>query len=190
MAQSSHLTEQQKKWFTSVAEGLERDTGKSLAEWATIAKACPHDKPRARQKWLKDEHGLGQNRASVVLAEAFPSKTPWKKPDVLLDGLWKEPEPRAIYDAIAARALKLDGAIATPRKTFSGFARRYQFAAARPVIGKVRLGFAVEPDISPRLLAPGRESWSERLLAMTELSSVKEVDAEIGRLLKVAWERS
>ena len=190
MAQTTHLTEQQKKWFASVAEGLERDTGKSLAEWTAIAKACPHDKPRARQKWLKDEYGLGQNRASLVLSEAFPSTTPWKKPDALLDALWKEPELRAIYDAVAARALKLDGAIATPRKTFSGFARKHQFAAARPVKGKVRLGLAVAPDASPRLAAPGREGWSERLLAMTELSSAKEVDAEIGRLLKAAWERS
>ena len=35
------LTPQQRKWFTSVREGLERETGKSLAEWVEIAKACP-----------------------------------------------------------------------------------------------------------------------------------------------------
>ncbi|MGD2131559.1 MAG: DUF4287 domain-containing protein [Maricaulaceae bacterium] len=190
MAQADHLTEQQKKWFASVAAGLERDTGKTLKEWAAIAKTCPFDKPRARQQWLKEEHGLGQNRASLVLAEAFPSKTPWNKPDALIDGLWKDVSLRKIYDAIAARALKLDGAIATPRKTFSGFARKNQFAAARPVKGVVRLGLAVEPDASPRLGAPKTEGWSERLHAVTELSAAKEVDAELGRLLKAAWERS
>ena len=30
------LTERQKKWFASVAASLERDTGKSLAQWVEI----------------------------------------------------------------------------------------------------------------------------------------------------------
>ena len=69
-----HLTEQQKKWFASVREGLQRDTGKSLAEWVEIARTCPEAKHRARLKWFKDTHGLLQNRASYVLGEAFPAR--------------------------------------------------------------------------------------------------------------------
>jgi len=61
--EAEHLTEQQKKWFASVRAGLERDTGKSLAEWIEIARTCPESKPRARLKWFKETHGLLQNRA-------------------------------------------------------------------------------------------------------------------------------
>lgn len=190
MAESRHLTAQQEKWFASVRAGLERDTGKTLAEWVAIAKTCPFDTHRKRLAWLKSEHGLGQNRASTVLAAAFPSGMGWDKPEALLDALWADPEARTIYEAIARRAMKLEGAIATPRKTFSGFARTHQFAAARPVKDGVRLGFAVAPEVSPRLAPPKHEGWSERLTSATTLATAKEVDAEIGRLLKAAWERS
>ncbi len=66
-----------------------------------------------------------------------------------------------------------------------------QFAAARPVKGgKLMLGLAMAPDASPRLEAPRNESWSERLKARTLLAAPAEVDAEIARLLALAWERS
>jgi hypothetical protein len=68
------LTEQQKKWFASVREGLQRETGKSLAAWVAIAKTCPETAHRARLRWFKETHGLLQNRASYVLGEAFPAE--------------------------------------------------------------------------------------------------------------------
>ena len=44
----SGLTPRQEKWFASVRASLERDTGKSLAEWVAIARKCPETKSRAR----------------------------------------------------------------------------------------------------------------------------------------------
>jgi hypothetical protein len=32
------LTERQQKWFAAVQDGLERDTGKTLAAWAALAR--------------------------------------------------------------------------------------------------------------------------------------------------------
>jgi len=58
------LSPRQQKWFASVKASLERDTGKTLEEWIAIARTCPETKPRARAQWLKDNHGLGQNRAA------------------------------------------------------------------------------------------------------------------------------
>jgi hypothetical protein len=40
-----HLTERQKKWFASVREGLERDTGKSLEDWVAIARPVRRPSP-------------------------------------------------------------------------------------------------------------------------------------------------
>ena len=69
-----NLTERQQKWFAAVRAGLERDTGKSMDEWVAIARTCPETGHRARLKWLKDHHGLLQNRASQVLSKAFGSR--------------------------------------------------------------------------------------------------------------------
>jgi hypothetical protein len=80
-----HLTERQEKWFASVRAGLERDTGKSLAEWVEIARACPESGHRAKLKWFKDTHGLLQNRASLVLNEISAAAMPWSAPSDLVD---------------------------------------------------------------------------------------------------------
>ncbi len=68
----ANLTARQQKWFASVRASLEKETGRSLAEWVKIAQSCPETGHRARLKWFKDHHGLLHNRASHVLSEAFP----------------------------------------------------------------------------------------------------------------------
>jgi len=182
------LTDRQRAWFASVRDGLERDTGKSLEAWAEIALACPETAHRARLKWFKDVHGLGQNRASQVLSAAFPSPEPQ---DDGADPLWADPAQAAIYQAVAALALALPEVKAARRKAFSPLSRNVQFAALAPVkAGGVRLGLALTPDASPRLQVPKREGWSERLKAVAALASVEAVDGEIEALLHQAWEAS
>ena len=78
---SEHLTERQKRWMASLRAGLERDTGKTLDEWVAIARTCPETKMRKREKWLKDNYGLGVNRASVIFTQAFGSDYGWDNPD-------------------------------------------------------------------------------------------------------------
>jgi hypothetical protein len=182
------LTDRQRAWFASVRESLERDTGKSLEAWAEIALTCPETAPRARLKWFKEVHGLGQNRASQVLAAAFPSPEP---DDDGADPLWTDAGQAAIYQAVATLALALPDVKAGRRKAFSPFSRNFQFAALSPAkSGGARLGLALTPDASPRLHPPTRESWSERLKAVVPLASVAAVDGEIEALLRAAWEAS
>jgi hypothetical protein len=190
-AETRGLTERQKKWFASVAAGLERDTGKSLDEWVKIARTCPETKPRARAQWLKDHHGLGVNRAAQVLSAAFPSEDGWDKPDKLRETLWADPASRAILEAVETAATALPDVVLGQRKQFTAFSRKVQFASIRPVKGgKAMLGLALEPTADPRLEAPKNEPWSERLRSRLELESSEHVDAALAALLKAAWERS
>jgi hypothetical protein len=185
----ANLTERQQKWFATIRAGLERDTGKTMEEWVAIARTCPEAGHRARLKWLKDNHGLMQNRASQVLSEAFSSSMAWSDPEKLIEALWVDPASRAIFQAIDAAARQPGEVIQTARKGYTAWSRKVQFAAARPVKGgKAMLGLAVSPDASARLEAPRNESWSERLKARVLLSSPAEVDAEIAALLLAAWE--
>ena len=185
---AEHLTERQRKWFASVREGLQRDTGKSLEEWAAIARACPETTSRKRTQWLKETHGLGVNRAATVLAEAFPSEERWDEPEVLRAALWSDPASAAILARLEQAANALPDLTIGQRKGYTAFSRAVQFAAARPLKGgKALLGLKLDPGASPRLRPPARkESWSERLTAVTELASPAEVDAEIEALLRSA----
>lgn len=191
MAVSRTITERQAKWFAALRDGLERETGKSLEEWVAIARACPHEGTRARLSWLKHEYGLGQNRGSLVLAEAFPPELPWRDSDALLAALWTDPAAKEIYVEIAKAAQELGEVTVGPRKSYVAFSRNVQFAAARPVKGgNVRLGLALPADESPRLEPAKREAWSERLTAVTTLTERNGVDRTLKSLLRRAWERS
>src|ERR1700744_6115984 len=98
----ANVTERQRKWFESVRQGLERDTGRTLSQWVAIARSCPETGHRARLKWFKETHGLLQNRASYVLSEAFPPEAGWSTPDALRDALWTDPASRTIFEAVQA----------------------------------------------------------------------------------------
>ncbi|MCI3131433.1 DUF4287 domain-containing protein [Phenylobacterium aquaticum] len=186
------LSPRQQKWFASARASLEKDTGKSMDEWVVIARTCPETKPRARVAWMKDHHGLGMNRASLVLSAAFPTGSGWDEPAKLRDALWADPAAAAIFEAVERTATALDDVVTGQRKAFTGFSRAFQFAAARPIKGgAVALGLAVPPDASPRLSpAASRDGWSERLKSRIELGSAAEVDAELIDLISLAWARS
>lgn len=187
----SGLTERQQKWFASVVASLERETGKTLAEWVEIARTCPETKPRARAQWLKEHYGLGANRAAQIFSAAFPSEDGWDNPDRLREALWADPASRAIFETFEAAAKALPAVVSGQRKQFTAFSRKVQFASIRPVKGgQAMLGLALEPSADPRLEPPKNEPWSERLRARMPLESPDQVDAALVALLKQAWERS
>lgn len=188
---AEHLTERQKKWFASVQASLERDTGKTLAEWVAIAKTCPETSRRKQADWLREHHGLGVNRAAHVLNEAFPSDLGWDDGPALRAALWKDPASTAILDAIEAQVKDFPGLVTGQRKGFTGFSRAFQFASVRPIKGgKARLGLCVPADADPRFEPYKNEGWSERLKASVVLNAPDEVDATIIKHLKAAWDAS
>ena len=189
---SAVMTGRSQKWMEAVTASIERDTGKSLAEWVKIAKTCPESAPRKRAQWLRENHGLGVNRAAQIFSVAFPSGLTWDQPDALLDQLWKDKNGRAIYDAVAKLVRKeFPQAIVGPRKTFVSFSRGIQFAGIMPAKdGKAEMGFPLPLSASKRL-APmkGGRPWAEKHTGLLVLSSPKEVDAEVRRLLQLSWEK-
>ncbi len=190
MTSPKNVTSRQANWFAKVRQGIEDDTGKKIEEWVVIARACPELAHNERLKWFKKEHGLGANRASIILSAAFDTGLGWDNPEALLNELWKKPELRAIYNAIENYVKTLDDVIVGPRKSFSGFSRKYQFAAVRPVRATVRLGLAIDPVIYKLERSKSSDSWSERLVSVVVVSTPTEVNAELKQLIKTAWEGS
>ncbi|WP_296596356.1 DUF4287 domain-containing protein [Phenylobacterium sp.] len=184
------MTARQEKWFASILESMERETGKTLDEWVAIAKTCPETKPGKRKAWFKETHGIGTNRASVILGKAFPEAAHWAEPDNLRDTLWADAGARKVLEAIEAAVAPFPGLVAAQRKGFTAWSKAFQFASARPAKGGVRLGLAVDPAADPRLQPPKNEGWSERLKSVLVLNAPADVDAGVKGLLKQAFERS
>jgi hypothetical protein len=179
------LTERQKKWFATVQANLEKNTGKPLADWVGIMKACPETAPRAQAVWLKAEYGVGQNHAAQILDACRPADGPsWDEPEALRAVLWKDAASLAILEAVERLADDVGGVISGQRKGYTSFSRSVQFAAMRPLKGgRALLGLKLAAEVSPRLSPSARrESWSERLTATVELDAADQVEAEISRL--------
>lgn len=186
------LTPKQKQWFAAVRAGLEAETGKTLEQWAAIARAtCPETAHRARLKWFKDVHGLGQNRASAILDAAFGS-IGWDAPDALRAALWGDPEQAAILAAIEASVGAFDAVTIGQRKAYTAFSRTYQFAALAPVkVGGARLGLALDPRAHAALApAKSKEPWSERLRAVLIVPNAAAVKPAVRTLLRAAYDAS
>lgn len=185
-------TERQEKWFKSVEEGVLRESGRTVEEWVGEAQKCPETSHSARLKWMKEEFGLGANRASLILGKAFPDKLGWNDPDALLAALWTDPRSREIYDAVEDFVETFDDVTVGPRKAFVGFSAELQFAAAKPTkTGAVRLGLAVPTDFSERLMAvKASEGWSDRLKSVIELNAIADLDDEVKRMLRAAHDAS
>jgi len=191
MPDPADLTERQAKWFQSVRDGLERQTGRSLAQWADIARACPEQAHRKRLAWMKTHHDLGQNHASLVLNAAFPPEASWSNPAALTRALWSDPQSAQLLAAVTAMITTLPDVIVGQRKSFTAFSRKVQFAAARPSKPEgLQLGLALEPACDPHLAATGRESWSERLKSTLHITRADQIDAILPGLVRQAWERS
>ncbi len=190
-AKPASMTERQEKWFASILESMERETGKTIDQWVAIAKTCPETRPNARKAWLKANYGLGTNRASVILGRAFPSTGMWEKPDENRATLWADAQSRAILEAIEKAVAGFPNLVSGQRKSFTSFSREFQFASVKPIKGgKASLGLAVPLDADPRLEPPKNESWSERLKGKLTLDSPAQVDASVKALLKASWEAS
>jgi len=184
------MTERQKKWFATVSANFEAKTGKPLAEWLEIMKACPETKPRAQMAWLKTQHGVGQNHAAHILDAMKGGEAGWDDPAALRAQLWKDPASLSILEAVERIAGGVDGVVTSQRKGYTAFSRAVQFAAMRPLKdGRALLGLKLDPASSPRLVASvRRESWSERLVSIIELDDAKQADDDIARLFKAAAE--
>jgi hypothetical protein len=190
MPDAAFLTERQEKWFAAVRDGLERETGRSLSDWADIARACPETAPRKRLTWMKEQHGLGQNRASIVLEAAFPAEAGWSEADTLASKLWADPATRAINDAVRQEVLRLPEVVVGQRKSFTAYSRNFQFCALRPLRGGAVLGLAVAPAAHTALRPRGKQPWSERLLSDLPLETAASVNDAVSACLRAAWKMS
>jgi hypothetical protein len=184
------MPESANKWSDGVKANLQAATGKSLAEWVRIAKACPHEAVNDRLKWLREKHGLKMARAGTVLEAAFGTSLFGEDdPAALVDALFGKSfgDQRAIYDAVAEFAVKLGDVTISPRKSYVPFYRKTQFAALRPSKTGLQVGLAFKALPKSDRLEPVKNlGGGERITHAVVLSNVRAFDAAAKALLRQA----
>jgi hypothetical protein len=185
-----------KEMGEAIARNLPAKTGKTFEQWVALAKK--QKLPRKELiAWLKSEHKLGTVTAMFIAADATGNSVAAQYGDeaALLAAMYagEKAALRPIYDELtrAASGLGKDVSL-TVCKTYAGLRRKRMFALIKPATRtRVDLGLAL-PGVKPsgRLSKASSSIGNERMTHAIGIEAKKDIDTEVMRWLKAAWESS
>ena len=169
-------------------------TGRTLEEWVRIVKKHGPAGTAERRRWLKAEHRLPTMYAwwAAAAAEGRSMAADAWDPEANVRDLYAGPKAALLplHDRLCRLALSLgkDVKIA-PCETMVPFFRKFAFAELRPATAtRLDLGLALgTAKPSGRLEAQPR-SGGNRITHRISLGSLDEIDAEVERRLREAYE--
>jgi len=179
---------------------LPAKTGKSLEEWIKFIKKSGPRTEKERREWLKAEHGLGTNYAWWLAERAEGKGCEDGDPQAYLraaegyvEKMFAGPKEslRPIYDAILKLGLGIGKDVkACPCQTIVPLYRKHVFAQIKPTTQtRIDLGFALKDlRASGRLIDTGGFAKKDRITHRIPITSVKDIDDEVKRWLKAAYE--
>lgn len=184
------------KWLAE----LKSKTGRSLDEWiARVRKSAPADE-KSRREWLKEKHGLGTNYARFIAEREAGIGGELDSPEAYLtaaegyvEGMFGGPKAalRPLYDELLQLGLGLGKDVkACPCQTIVPLYRNHVFAQIKPATRtRIDLGFALGArKAEGRLLDTGGYAKKDRITHRIPLESVADIDNEVKRWLKIAYE--
>ena len=185
----------------SMFEKLQAETGRSFDEWVALTKKSGPREERARREWLKAMHGLGTNRAALIAElasgggqEKIDSRAYVKTAKRWVDEMFSGPREglRPIFEEVLTRARSLGKDVRIcPGKSIVPIYRNHVIAQLKPSTRtRLDLGLALgSRKPTKRLLDTGGHAKKDRITHRVGLESVTDVDDEVMRWLKEAYDR-
>ncbi len=185
------------KWMRE----LPAKTGHSLEEWMALTKKSGPATEKERREWLKKEHKLGTNYAAAIAERVDGKGTEEDSPEAYLTAAaegWVEAQYsgsrgalRPLYEQLLKLGFSLGKDVkACPCKTMVPFYRKHVFAQIKPSTNtRIDLGFALGNMKTPkRLIDTGGYQKKDRITRRIEIKSKADIDDEVKRWLKKAYE--
>jgi Domain of unknown function (DUF5655)/Domain of unknown function (DUF4287) len=184
----------------AIIRNLEAKTGKTLEEWTAVLKKQGPAAIPEQKKWLKERYDLGGSTIGVIVDHArgadeeLNSEAYLKKAPVYVDELFSGAKAhlRPICDELLALATSFGGDVkVSPCKTFVPLYRKHVFGQVKPTTQtRVDLGLALGDTKTNKLLIDtGGLAKKDRITRRIELTSVGDIDAEVKKWLKAAYDR-
>lgn len=179
----------------AVTESMRERTGRSLAEWVTLVQASGVDPldQNAVRRWLKQEHEVKLN-SQWAIADAAARAAGWQPPTLeeYVDQQYAGAKAalRPVFDRLRAIIEGIGSDVTIEgRATYTPFVRGRQFAAvAAATRSRVDLGlrYSHAPDAHGLTPATSPGQATHKL----SLTSVEEIDDEVVRLIRIAYEQN
>ena len=186
------------KW---IAE-LKQKTGRSLDEWLEFIRKEGPSSETERRDWLKTKHGLGTNSAWWLAERSVGKGEEAGDPDCYLKAAeqyvkemfaGKKEHLRPVYDALLKLGLSMGKvAKACPCQTIVPLYRNHVFAQIKPATQtRIDFGLALgDTKKTPkRLINTGGYEKKDRITHRFEITALKDIDDEVKRWLKIAYDR-
>ena len=181
---------------------LKQKTGRTLDEWIKFIRKEGPPTEEARRDWLKTQHKLGTNSAWWLAERSAGKGEELGDPDVYLQAAekyvdemfaGKKEHLRPIYDALLKLGLSMgQDTKACPCQTIVPLYRNHVFAQIKPTTQtRIDFGLALgDPKKTPkRLIDTGGFAKKDRITHRFEIASLKDIDDEVKRWLRTAYDR-
>ena len=200
MAESLYSVHPSVQYVQSCIAAFERRTNKSMSDWVRLAADGPSNEEE-RRKWLKETHKLGSNYAWWIAERSLGKGEDDADPDAYLraapgyvESMYEGAKSglRPIHDRLVELAQKLGPDVKIcPCKTIVPLYRKHVFAQIKPATNmRIDLGYSLRGlQPSGRLLSTGGDAKGDRITHRIPISSVDEIDQDIERWLRSAYER-
>lgn len=186
------------KWIAD----LKVKTGRTLDEWMKYIRKEGPATEVARRDWLKNELGLGTNTVSWLAERSVGKGEEAGDPDEYLKAAEKYVEDmfagkkahlKPIYNALLKLGLSVGKDVkACPCQTIVPLYRNHVFAQIKPTTQtRIDFGMALgDTKKTPkRLIDTGGFAKKDRITHRFEITSLKDIDDEVKKWLKVAYDR-
>jgi hypothetical protein len=183
----------------SVIAGMKQKTGRGIEEWIEYVNSEGPPTEKELREWLKAKHGLGTNYAGWI-AERSVGKGEDGDPQKYLQQAEDYVEKmfsgskaglRPLFDALLKLGRGLAGDVkACPCQTIVPLYRNHVFAQIKPTTRtRIDLGLALKNTKVPkRLIDTGGFAKKDRITHRIEITSPKDIDDEVKRWMKVAYD--
>lgn len=185
------------KWIKELPE----KTGRSLEQWMQhIKKDGPGDEKETRA-WLKEKYGLGTNTAWWLAERAYGKNKGFAEEDPnqylmmaekYVDEQYagKKAALKPIYDKLLEVCLSLAKDVkACPCQTIVPIYRNHVIAQIKPTTNtRIDFGFAIQDaKCTGKLKDTGGFEKKDRITRKIEVTSMKDINAELMKWLKLAY---
>jgi hypothetical protein len=179
---------------------MEEKTGRSLNEWIALVKKSGPPTEKERREWLRREHKLGNNIAWFIAENAEGQGGKRSEPESYLQAA--EVFVRDMFAGKKTALVPLYGQLleiglsqgkdakACPCKTMVPLFRKHVFAQIKPsTSARIDLGLALGDRKTPkRLINTGGFEKKDRITHRIEITKASDIDEEVKRWLKTAYE--
>jgi hypothetical protein len=172
---------------------LKEKTGRSLEEWVAFLKKFGPGTEKERREWLKSEHGITTNYAWWIAerAEGRGGAADYD-PDGMVEAMFaNKADLLPAYQALLKLGLSIGRDVkACPCQTMVPLYRNHVIAQIKPTTRtRIDMGFALK-DMKPtgRLIDTGGFAKKDRITHRIAISSVDDIDGEVERWLRKAYE--